>query len=379
MKEGGKGRRHRKGSGYIRRRGRIYYITYWVGGKSHEESCRSTKLEDAQKLLRERLMGTGAAPAHGAKGILVNELLNDLERDYLLNRRRSIGDMLHSGLKRLRPHWASRSAAAVTTEGVTEYQLKRRAEGAADATINREVALLRRAFNLARQSTPPKIASAPYFPTLKERNVRSGFLEPDQYARLRDALPQHLKALFVVAYHVGCRRGELLGRRGLLSPLKWEQVDLLHDQIVLKPGTTKNDEGRVLPIYGEMKPWLVMLREQRDSFFPQCPWVFHRNGEPIKDFRGAWKSACKAAGVPELLFHDLRRSAVRNMRKAGLDRKRAMTISGHKTETTFERYNITSDRDRQEDVAKLEAYMRAQLTPAPQTEAPPEAKKTPLQ
>jgi len=372
-------KRARKGSGHIRKRGRIYYIVYSVNGKHHEVSTHSTKLADAQKLLRERLMAAGTAPPRREQEILLNELLEDLEQDYRLHHRRSVDTMLDAGLKRLRPYWGTSSVTEVTTERMREYRKSREAERAAVATINNELALLRRAFHLARRATPPKITLAPYFPMVKPHNARKGFLEPGDYERLLAELPRHLKPLLVVAYHVGCRRGELLGRRKTLSGLKWDQVDLIHDQIVLWPGTTKNDEGRILPIYGQMKPWLVMLRQERDHVFPGCPWVFQHDGAPIKEFRGAWESACERAGVAWLRFHDLRRSAVRHMMRAGFDRKHAMAISGHKTEATFERYNIVSERDLREDIQKLEAYMRELLRPASEPQTEPAAKKEPIQ
>ena len=94
----------------------------------------------------------------------------------------------------------------------------------------------------------------------------------------------------------------------------WTQVDFANDQILLNPGTTKNMKGRVLPIYGDMRELLLMEKEVRDTRFPFCRYVFHHDGRPIVDYRKAWSSACQRAGVPGLLFHDLRRSAIRNMR-----------------------------------------------------------------
>lgn len=148
-------------------------------------------------------------------------------------------------------------------------------------------------------------------PMLEEDNTRVGFLDDEGYVRLKHELPDYLKPLFVVAYHVGNRLGEL--RR-----LVWEQVDFKNSQVLITPSTSKNKRARVLPIYGEMREWLLMQRDIRDAKFPGCPLLFHHDGEPIVDFRKAWASATKDAKVPGLLFHDLRRSAVRNMRLAGI-------------------------------------------------------------
>ncbi len=102
-----------------------------------------------------------------------------------------------------------------------------------------------------------------------------------------------------------------------------------------------------MPIYGEMREWLLTAKELRDEKFPTCPWVFYTHeGERLYWFYKAWATACARAGAPNLLFHDLRRSAVRNMERAGIPRKVAMSISGRKTENIYRRYDIVAERDR---------------------------------
>ena len=127
--------------------------------------------------------------------------------------------------------------------------------------------------------------------------------------------------------------------------MRWDQVDLIANRLTLWAGTTKNKRGRSAPIYGEMREWLLIEKEIRDRQFPQCPYVFRRGGKPIKNFRKSWAGACERAGLTGLVFHDLRRSAVRNMTRAGIPEKIAMQISGHKTRSVFDRYDIVSDKD----------------------------------
>ncbi len=143
-------------------------------------------------------------------------------------------------------------------------------------------------------------------------------------------------------------------------------VDLLARVVRLEPGTTKNDDARILPLTGELFETLKMQYEIRNRHWPNCPWVFFRHGEKIKDFRGAWTEVCKQAGLvtaedkPVRLFHDLRRTGVRNLIRAGVPERVAMAISGHKTRSVFDRYNIVNERDLHEVASELERYIEEQ-------------------
>ena len=86
----------------------------------------------------------------------------------------------------------------------------------------------------------------------------------------------------------------------------------------------------------------AIVDRRRDARRLDCPFLFHRNGRQIKDFRASWQSACRRAGVPDLLVHDLRRSAVRNLVIQGVDQKVAMAVTGHVTASVFQRYRIVA-------------------------------------
>jgi integrase len=105
-----------------------------------------------------------------------------------------------------------------------------------------------------------------------------------------------------------------------------------------------------------MEEVLLAAKADRDEFWPECSHVFHRLGIPLNDFRGSWDSACTRAGIPELQFHDLRRSGVRNLSRSGNPERVIMAITGHKTREMFDRYNIVSESDLTDAAERLAAY-----------------------
>lgn len=326
-----------------------WWIKYSKNGRVFRESTGTKVCADAELFLKRRLgeVATGKFAGLHVERILVDQLFDDLLEDYKLNRRATIVETTSRLKNHLRPFFGGMRAANLCTSEVKLYIRKRLDAEVAHATVNRELEILKRAFTLGATCDPPKVVRQLHIPMLDEKNIRTGFLDDAGYLRLKQELPEYLRPLFVVAYHVGNRLGEL-------RKLKWNQVDIAYGRIILNPGETKNGEGRTLPIYGEMKEWLTMQREIRDAKFPECDRVFFDEGRPAGDFRKAWRSACKRAGVPTLLFHDLRRSAVRNMIRAGIPEKVAMQISGHKTRSILDRYNIINERDLAEAATKME-------------------------
>ncbi len=345
-------RRRPYGTGSLYLQGRRWYIQYYSNGKMFQESSRSTVKRVAEELLKQRLAQIQTGHFRGVRQdrITFEELAADLLADYRLKRRRSLRDAEARLRLHLRPFFGHLRALDVTTNLIHRYIEKRRGEGAADGTVAQELCLLKRMFNLGRQTTPRKVAETPYIPMPGQNNVRIGFIEHEQYRCLRDALPDYLLPVFVMAYHTGMRKEEILS-------LRWVRVDLLGHRVRLEASDTKTGEGRIIPLTDELYETLILQHQRRATECPDCPYVFFRKGRRIGDFRCAWHRACREAGVPDLLFHDLRRTGVRNLVRAGVPERVAMAISGHKTRSVFDRYNIVSERDVAEAAEKLEAYL----------------------
>jgi integrase len=342
--------------GSIYLRGQTYWLKYYRNGKPYRESSKTDKESEAKRLLkrREGEIANGKIPSVVFDKVKFNDLADDFLRDYRINEKKSLVRAERS-VEHLKESFSGSRATDVTTPRINTYVEKRIDEGAENATINRELSALKRIFNLAAQQTPPKVDRVPYIPMLKENNVRQGFFEHAEFLALREALPAYLKGFVTFAYKKGWRMSEIS-----LLPLK--QVDFDNGIVRLESGTTKNDEGRTVYLDDEELEIFEQQRDTRAHHKKVLPYVFVNEAgtDRIKDFRGAWKKGCTESGIGKRLFHDLRRTAVRNMVRAGIPERVAMMISGHKTRSVFERYNIVSDTDLRLATQKQETYLQAQ-------------------
>jgi len=328
-----------------------WWIQYSVRGKRYRESSRSASRTDAVKLLKRRIgdAAEGRALGHDVEKTTFEHLSTILLEDYKANGRRSTC-RAKSATQNLRRFFSDSRAIDITEDRLNAYIVFRQQEHAANATINRELAALKRAFRLAGK----KVGQPPRFSMLRENNARKGFFEPEQFKAVLQHLPDHLKSLFEVAYITGWRvSSELLTR-------KWQHVDLENGWLRLDPGESKNTEGRMFPLTPELleifSRQLEMTKQLQLTNDRLIPWVFHRDGKPIKDYYGAWDKACRIAGYHDRVAHDLRRTAVRNLERAGVPRSAAMKMTGHKTESVYRRYAIVDEAMLREGAVKLAAF-----------------------
>ncbi|HEY3940217.1 MAG TPA: tyrosine-type recombinase/integrase [Bryobacteraceae bacterium] len=284
--------------------------------------------------------------------VTIHALLNLLLKDYREQNRGSLYTTELRIEKHVRPAFGAIKANKLTSSDIRKYKESRLNTGASPGTINRELARLRRAFNLGAVEDPPLVYRVPRILALKEDNIREGFLEEPQYRALVAVLADSVKPVFVVAYHLGMRTGELL-------KIRRDWVDLAEGIIYITGRATKNRWPKTAPIYGDMRGWLEMQISRCQLLAPKTKdlWVWE-DGSRMKSFRGTWETACEAVGLPGLLFHDLRRTAVRNMIRAGVPEKTAMAVSGHKTAAMLWRYNIVDTRDIIEAGKRTERYLQ---------------------
>jgi integrase len=352
-----KTRGYRRGRVYRAKGCKTWRVRYYRHGKEYDETSGSRNKQDAQRLLNARLgeVVSGHFVGPQAEKVTLADLEQMVKDDHALKGRKS-----PAPLARVLEHFGAKARALdIRPEKVTAYALSRMKAGAAAATARNEVAALHRGFVLAHRAG--RLQQVPHFemPDVTG-NARQGFIGDAELQRLLVHLPPYMRAFTEAGYITGMRRGELRN-------LQWKSVDWQSGTIRLEANETKNRRPRVWP-FAQHPRLAELIREQREETTRRekragalCEWVFHREGRQVTWYYDGWRSACKRAGLPALLFHDLRRSAIRNMVGAGIGEHVAMTLSGHRTSSTFRRYNIVSGDDQREAVRKLAAHRSGEV------------------
>jgi integrase len=322
----------------------------------------------------------GELEPSGVKHFTIGELVTDYIKHCRDNGKKSLYviEKVLGKLQKDRTFLPGRKVASLQTRDFELYRDREVSNGVSHSTVNFRFTLLRAAMNLETKKTPSRIGKVPFIPAVTVDNIREGFLEYDDHYSVLDALPRSLKALFVIAFHSGCRLGEILN-------MKWPDVDWKNR--VIRLPKTKNGKKRNLPFWGGIEEHIKSQKAYRDEWHPDCEHLFvwmapdceitrggirSVPGAPIQDFRDSWSSAVKRAHeanknvMPDLLFHDLRRSGVRVMvQEAGIPESQAMLISGHLTRSMLERYNIVSLKNVQDAGAKLDTWSKSRAGSKP--------------
>jgi integrase len=343
------------------RRGRRWWITYTVRGERVREpggfDGRGARTKsEAEEKLKSRIGELHADRYIGpeADRLTVTDILDAYEND-LSTREKKGRSKVRIQLVPVRRHFGTWRAVDVKRADLDTYIAKMRnthsARGTpfAPATINRGLHALRAAYRLALKSE--RLGRVPFVPSLREDNARKGFFERADFEAVVAHLTGVQAAVARFAYLTGWRRSEILG-------LPWADVDL--DGGFVSVFDTKNGEARSLPLDADLRAVLDERKaarsyERRDGTAAVSAFVFHRRGFRLQKLDG-WKAACVAAACPGKLLHDFRRTAARDMIRAGVPQAVAMKRTGHKTDSMFRRYNIVSGADLLDAAERTAAY-----------------------
>jgi integrase len=340
-------KRERGEGGLFRMKGsRMWYGQWYQNGKQVRVSLQTAVKQKAKGELRRKMGDAerGAAPENETRKLRYGNLRQALLDDYTRRGNKSLQTLADgtetvwglSALDKFFDYTSKHQGALVTSitvDKIRDFVRKRQADKTGNAAINRSLALLRRMFNIAR--VDGKIQFMPVIRLLKEPPARKGFVTRAQFETVLSKLPSNLRPLVTFLYYCGVRVGEAV-------QIEWSQVDLHGALIRLEGEQTKTSEPRVVPLPDVLVETLKRVKKKEGLVFDD------------KNLREAWATAVVAAEMPDLLVHDLRRSAIRNLIAAGVPEKVAMSISGHKTRSVFDRYHIVDASDVTNAMNKLQ-------------------------
>lgn len=327
---------------------RFWWVKYYANGKAIRESTGTEKETEARRFVKDRegKAATGQPLLPRLNRILYEEAAADLRTYYQTTGARNMREA-EKRLKHLDRYFSNRRLSAIGPADVDRYTASRKAEGAANGTVNRELTVLGRMLKLACENR--KLLQLPLLRKLKEAAPRAGFFERSQFEAVKRHLRPDLQVAVSIAYAFGWRmQSEVL-------TLTRKQVNLPACTLRLEPGTTKNDEGRLVYLTPELVQ-LLQAQEERIQILEmrtgrRVPYLFpnlsgRHQGQRINDFRKAWALTCLEAtldleeaegpareirkaeleqaaakgekpGLLKMLRHDFRRTTVRNMVNRG--------------------------------------------------------------
>jgi len=332
-----------RGQGAVYLRGKIWWVRFSWHGKEYRESAETADKRKAEKLLLKRLKTVGTPKHTEAKEqrLTLTDMLEKIELHYTKEQNRSFKNVKYSW-PHLEAGFPFHRVVDIDRDTIERYQQSRLDAGAKPSTINRETAYLKLGVKLCGLPVPT-------VGQLAEDNARQGFLRiPEFNGLLADIADANVRDIVEFLYHSGWRSSEP-------KAMQWHWLDTDTWTVRLPAEFSKNKKARSLPLIGTL---LDIIKRRIKLREPACPYVFHRAGMPIKSFRKAFQAAAKAIGQPKLVPHDMRRSAIRNFRKAGLSESEGMKLSGHRTNSVFKRYDIVDDEDARQAMRQAQDFLK---------------------
>jgi integrase len=376
----GRGRVFRK-----KQRGREYgnyILAVCVGGEERRIPTSTQDHAEAIRQLNEKIgdITTGRAPAAGAHRTTIGDLMARRAALFELERRPSLPTE-HGHVAVITAALGKVRAAELTEAKLWAFVKERRKAGDSDTTINRRLASVRAALRAGQEAKPPTVGPGlPQFPKFDEsENVRQGFATVDEAETIFTSLRERdgdLADAVEWKFWTGMRKG-------LIARLGWDLWDGETSMLRLPPPGRKKRTPQAIPLLpGHPLRAIIDRRwarrkeraQETGRLEPLIFWRIHkgaprkglRPGDAVRvyEYRKAFESAAKAAGHPGLTPHDLRRTAVRNAWQATRDRRLAMLLSGHATESMFIRYNIDRGEGLADALSQIAAYVEAQPSTA---------------
>lgn len=323
----------------VYKRNDVWWIDYYVNGRRKRERI-GTNYKLAQQILAKRKVqiAEGKYLEKRQESNLRLDKLIELYMEHTKDKKRSHKRDITS-TKKIVEFFKMKTIAAISPYMIEEYIAQRKrstnqhGRSPKPATINRELAFLKRVFSWGIENKMISSNPAKYTKLLKENNIRDRVLTAQEFERLLAACPQHLQPIVLTAYYTGMRLGEILG-------LTWDRMDLSKGFIILTPELTKTNEGRLVPLHQR-----VIDELSKQKRIKGIAHVFTYRGQPITVIRKGFTKACADAGISDFRFHDLRHCAVTNWIRQGHDYFKIMVATGHKTMSVFKRYHTVSEDD----------------------------------
>lgn len=247
----------------------------------------------------------------------------------------------------LKAYFSGKRLSQIGAFTVEAFKLKRKKDGRADATVNREIVMIKHLFAKAVEWKLAKANPLTSVKLFREDNGRTRYLSHAEAQTLLAACSPELRLVVLAALHTGLRKSEL-------SSLTWGCVDMLNRSITVESAYAKNHDTRSVPLTDDLFAALQSLRAKR-SPAPSDPVFVSRYGKPWKSWRTAFDNALEKAGISGFRFHDLRHTYGSWLAMQGVIAEGRMDLMGHRTPSMTLRYTHLSMDYKREAVGRLPA------------------------